>query len=163
VKLPQEIASKEQLDQAVEKLIQTTMKAVEEHTPVAKPSPYAKRWFSPELKSQQVEVNKTRRRWQKSCAREGKDHPTTLDLYAEMKTKRREWTRTIEKAKAAHWKDFLDAASAGTLWKAAAYLGPRENYANMPTLKTESRKSRIARRKPKCSLIASSQRWRNQP
>ena len=41
----------------------------------------------------------------------------------------------IEKTKAAHWNDFLDTARAGTQWKAAAYLGLRDSYANIPPLK----------------------------
>ena len=132
---PREIESEEQLDQAVGSLIQATIKAVEKHVPVSKPSPYAKRWFSPDLKRQQVDVSRTRRKWQESHAEKGRDHPTTLELFAEMKSKCRAWTRMIEKTKVAHWNDFLDTARAGTLWKAAAYLGPRDSYANIPPLK----------------------------
>jgi ribonuclease HI len=52
-----------------------------------------------------------------------------------MRQKRREWTRTVEKAKATHWKQFLDEAKEGQLWKAATYMRPRESYASIPSLK----------------------------
>jgi hypothetical protein len=59
----------------------------------------------------------------------------TVALFTEMRVKRREWTRTIEQTKASHWREFLDNASSGKLWKAATHMGPRKNYANIPPLK----------------------------
>ncbi|GAA93315.1 reverse transcriptase, partial [Aspergillus luchuensis IFO 4308] len=56
------------LDQAVEKLISSTVAALDRHIPRHRPSPYAKWWLSPALKVQQIEVNQARRRWQSSCA-----------------------------------------------------------------------------------------------
>jgi hypothetical protein len=123
-----------QLDQTVNDLIEATQAAVEEHTPPARPCPYSKRWFTPDLKKQQVEVNRARRKWQDSCARRGRNNIITLYLFTEMRTKRREWTRTIERAKATHWKEFLDQAGSGNLWKAARYMEPGDNYANIPPL-----------------------------
>ncbi len=61
-----------------------------------------------------------------------------MSLFEEMCWKRSEWTRTIEKAKAIHWKEFLDRASEGRLWKAASYMGPRESYSSIPALKVGS-------------------------
>lgn len=137
------IDTREQLDEAVAQVIQATTAAVEKYTPLKRPSPYAKRWFTPELKAQQSEVNRLRRKWQKSCAERGREHPTTMTLFTEMRVKRREWTRTIEKTKAAHWKAFLDAASAssGDLWRAAAYMGQRDSYANIPPLRVGDREA----------------------
>ena len=54
-----------------------------------------------------------------------------------MRRKRRVWTKTIEKAKSAHWKAFLDTAGEGHLWKAASYMASRDSYANIPTLKSD--------------------------
>lgn len=74
-------------------------------------------------------------------AAHGEEETTqTRRLFSQkMHTKRREWTRMIEKTKTAHWKEFLDTASSGTLWKAAAYMGPRDNYTNIPPLKVGKR------------------------
>jgi hypothetical protein len=53
----------------------------------------------------------------------------------EMREKRREWTRTIVRAKITHLKEFLDNVGSGNLWKAAMYMGPRDSFANIPSLK----------------------------
>ena len=57
-----------------------------------------------------------------------------MTLFQEMQQKRRAWTRTIEKAKASHWKQFLDEAGEGKLWKAATYMKPREAWGCIPAL-----------------------------
>lgn len=36
--------------------------------------------------------------------------------------------------KATHWKQFLDEAGEGKLWKAATYMKPRETWGCIPTL-----------------------------
>lgn len=50
------------------------------------------------------------------------------------------WTRTIEKAKTSHWKQFLDEAGEGKLWKAATYMKPREAWGCIPTLQVGDNK-----------------------
>jgi ribonuclease HI len=55
-----------------------------------------------------------------------------------MQQKRRAWTRTIEKVKAAHWKQFLDKAGEGKLWKAATYMKPRETWGCVPALHVDA-------------------------
>lgn len=52
---------------------------------------------------------------------------------------RRAWTRTIEKAKKSHWKQFLDETGEGKLWKAATYMKPRDYWGCIPTLNTGGR------------------------
>jgi len=132
------ITSGMELESAVERLITATITAIERFTPYTRPSPYSKRWFTPELKDQQREVNHARRKWQKSCADRGRQDPSTISLFEEMRRKRREWTRSIEKAKSVHWKEFLDKADEGHLWKTASYMSPRNDYANIPTLEVDS-------------------------
>lgn len=61
-----------------------------------------------------------------------------MSLFEDMCRKRRIWTRTIEKAKSVHWKEFLDTAGEGHLWKAASYMAPKDSYANIPPLKVDS-------------------------
>lgn len=129
-----EIKTRPTLDAIVEKLTRITALAVENHTPNRRPSPYSKRWFTPELKVQQSEVNHTRRKWQESCAHQGRDHARSVALFHEMQQKRRTWTRTIEKVKKLHWKQFLDEAGEGMLWKAATYMKPREAWGYVPVL-----------------------------
>ncbi|CDM38421.1 Probable transposable element [Penicillium roqueforti FM164] len=133
-----DIKTRPTLDRVVEKLTSATAQAVDQFTPDTRPAPYSKRWFTPYLKVQQVEVNQLRRRWQASCAELGRDHASTTAAFQTMQSKRRAWTRTIEKAKASHWKQFLDEAGDGKLWKAATYMKPRETWGCTPALKVGS-------------------------
>lgn len=112
-----EIVSQQCLDETVDELITVVEGEVNKHVPETRPSPYAKRWFNPDLKIQQSEVNKLRRKWQECCASSGRDDPRAMRLFTEMHSKRRAWTRAIERAKSSHWKEFLDQASSQTVWK----------------------------------------------
>jgi hypothetical protein len=134
-----EIKTRPTLDDTIQKLIDATTEAVNRHTPDTRPTPYSKRWFTPDLKDQQTNVNKLRRRWQQSCAMLGREHPHTETAFQEMQESRRTWTRTIEKAKASRWKQFLDEAGGGKLWKAATYMKPRDNWGCVPTLRVDNR------------------------
>ena len=134
-----EVRTRPALDEIVERLTEATASAVEDHTPNRRPTPYSKRWFTPELKVQQTEVNKLRRKWQESCAEHGRDYTRSAALFQEMQRKRRAWTRTIEKVKNSHWKQFLDRAGEGMLWKAATYMKPREAWGCVPALHIGSR------------------------
>ena len=129
------IESRQQLDEVVAELTTRVQEVIDRHVPMTRPSPYAKRWFTPELKVQQVEVNKARRTWQERCASHGRTDPTAMQLFTDMHSKRRQWTRTIEKAKASHWREFLDKASSRTVWKATPYLKRQDNYACIPALR----------------------------
>lgn len=129
-----ELKTRPALDEAVERLTDATAIAVDKYTPNLRPTPYSKRWFTPDLKIQQTEVNQLRRKWQESCAELGRSHTRSMILFQEMQQKRRAWTRTIEKVKASHWKQFLDEAGEGKLWKAATYMKPRETWGCIPAL-----------------------------
>ncbi|KAJ5240343.1 reverse transcriptase [Penicillium citrinum] len=133
-----EIKTRPTLDRVVESLTAAMAQAVGRFTPDTRPTPYSKRWFTPDLKVQQVEVNQLRRRWQASCAERGRDHASTTATFQAMQKKRRAWTRTIEKAKATHWRRFLDEAGEGKLWKAATYMKPREAWGCVPALRVGS-------------------------
>lgn len=100
---------------AVEKLTKAT--AVDKHTPDLRPSSYAKRWFTADLKSKQNEVNRIRRRWQESCAEVGRQDPRSMVLFENLRQWLRSWTRTIEEANATHWKQPLDEAGEKKLGK----------------------------------------------
>jgi endonuclease/exonuclease/phosphatase (EEP) superfamily protein YafD len=133
-----QIKTRPTLDRVVENLTLTTAQAVDRFTADTRPTPYSKRWFIPDLKVQQVEVNQLRRRCQASCAELGREHANTTAAFQAMQQKRRAWTRTIEKAKSSHWRLFLDEAGEGKLWKAARYMKPRETWDCVPTLRVGS-------------------------
>jgi hypothetical protein len=62
-----------------------------------------------------------------------------MRIFDDMRERRRAWTRTIEKAKISHWKQFLDEAGEGRLWKAATYMKPRDSWGCIPTLRVGDR------------------------
>lgn len=130
-----EVKTRPALDEIVERLTEATATAANNFTPNVRPTPYSKRWFTPDLKVQQTEVNRLRRKRQQSCAELGRDHARSMALFQGMQQRRRTWTRTIEKAKTSHWRRFLDEAGEGKLWKAATYIKPREAWGRMPTLR----------------------------
>jgi hypothetical protein len=70
----------EALDAIVEKLTEETIRAVDYHTPDARASPYAKRWLTPDLKSQQKGVNHARRRGKRDTASRAKTVEAVLDF-----------------------------------------------------------------------------------
>jgi hypothetical protein len=123
------------LDEIVGKLTEATSVAIGKHTPLLRPTPYSKRWFTPDLKEQQTILNRTRRKWQESCAALGREDARSTALFQTMLQKRRAWNRAIEKAKTVHWKQFLDQAGEGHLWKAATYMKPRDSWSGLPSLK----------------------------
>ncbi|THC87931.1 hypothetical protein EYZ11_012622 [Aspergillus tanneri] len=52
-----EVKTRPALDKVVERFTEVTAAAVDRHTPNLQPTPYSKRWFTPDLKIQQTEVN----------------------------------------------------------------------------------------------------------
>lgn len=110
---PGELNSAEALDTVVERHKSTIANAVDKHTTDLRPSPYSKWWFTADLKAQQKDVNCLRRKWQESCAEVGRADYRTLAMFEDMRQSRRAWTRTIEKAKIFHWKQFLDEPGEG--------------------------------------------------
>jgi hypothetical protein len=62
---PGELDSTKALDTVVDRLTRTTANAVDKHTPDLRPSPYSKRWFTADLKAQQNDVNRLRRKARK--------------------------------------------------------------------------------------------------
>ncbi|KAL2700577.1 hypothetical protein AAEP93_009100 [Penicillium crustosum] len=68
-----EIKTRPALDGMVQKLIEATTAAVNRYTPDVRPTPYSKRWFTPDLKVQQTKANQLRRKWQESCAQLGRE------------------------------------------------------------------------------------------
>lgn len=129
-------------------------------TPDLRPSPYSKRWFTPELKGQQKEVNYLRRKWQESCVELGPQDTRPMSFFRGMRQKRWAWTRAIECAKISHWKQFLDEAGEGKLWKAATYMKPRESWGCIPSLVVSPNELTSNEDKAEAVMEAFPRRWR---
>jgi hypothetical protein len=76
-----DIRTRPTLDRVVQQLTSATAQAVDRFTPNTRLTPYSKRWFTPELKAQQVEVNRLRRSWQTRCAELGRDHANSVAAF----------------------------------------------------------------------------------
>lgn len=59
-------------------------------------------------------------------------------MFAETRERRHKWTRAIEKAKTSHWREFLDKAGEGHMWKAATYMRPRDAYTSIPAINVDT-------------------------
>lgn len=63
-----DIKTRPTLDRVVEELTSATAQAVDRFTPDMRPTPYSKRWFTPDLKVQQVELRRGVTAVSQSCA-----------------------------------------------------------------------------------------------
>lgn len=84
VGLWKEIKTRPALDEAVQTPTELTAATVKQFTPDTRPIPYSKRWFTPNLKVQQVKVNQLRRKWQENCGVLRRDHPLSSAAFQEM-------------------------------------------------------------------------------
>ena len=99
-----------------DQLMDAVTKAVHALTPKAKPSPYAKRWWTTDL-TKLRKMHTYCRNQARSHRRGGQPDPV---LETKARESAKEYHDAIRKQKQAHWQDFL---SDGTnIWQAAKYL-----------------------------------------
>lgn len=115
--LPKEIKDDE-IDQYSTHLVQSVQVALEQHVPVTKPSPYAKRWWTLDLSQLRREYTQLRNR-ARSARRWGGRDPALEGLATDA---RKRFHDTVKRQKECHWDDFLQ--NADNIWKAAKYLQP---------------------------------------
>ena len=95
-----------------------TQMAIEKHCPKAKPSAYAKRWWTQDLTVLRKKYTRARNA-ARSHRRIGWSNPT---LEAETKAARHDFHHEIKRKKKEHWLEFLDDTT--NIWKASKYLDP---------------------------------------
>ena len=112
-----------------DQLMKAVLEAVYALTPKAKPSPYAKRWWTADLTKLRKTYTYLRNR-ARACRRGGQP---LQDLERRAKVASKEYHDAIRKQKRAHWEEFL--ADDTNIWEAARYLQPGHNpFDRVPTL-----------------------------
>jgi hypothetical protein len=116
----------ESLDLIVDKRTKATATAIDHHNPELRPSPYSKRWFTVDLKSQQKDVNRSRRKWQESCANFGRDDPRTMKIFDDMRKAKGMDTNDRESQDIA-LETVPQRSRQREAWKVATYMKPLSN------------------------------------
>jgi hypothetical protein len=129
-----DIISCSDLDATVGRLTSRVSSAIHQLTPVARPSPYSKRWWTPEL----TELRDTYTWARNRCTRARRYGFTLPELEDTAADLRRQYHQAIRDTKRRHWKEFLN--NTDNIWKAARYLEPGDRaMGTVPTLRANDR------------------------
>jgi hypothetical protein len=124
------IRNKEELDQTVERLLSEVSRALAQTCPTIQPSPYCKRWWTPELTQLRNEYTRTRN----LCTRMREYGDKRPDLEDEARKRRQKYHTAIRDRKRQHWKEFLQ--NVNNIWTATRYMVGKCGTAVIPTLQS---------------------------
>ena len=118
------------VDIQAHRILEVVSTAIQRHVPIAKPSPYAKRWWNSDLNQLRHKYTHWRNR-ARAARRAGIYIPEILKECAEAK---RRFFKTVRQQKKHHWTEFLDNTS--NIWQAGRYLDPSANsgFTKIPSL-----------------------------
>ncbi|SCV61221.1 uncharacterized protein FFFS_15790 [Fusarium fujikuroi] len=103
-----------------DRLMGVVLNAIDEVVPRAKPSPYAKRWWTTDL----TKLRRTHTFWRNLARARRRAGQRTDSLEDRAKEAAKEYHDAIRRQKRAHWEDFL--ADWTNIWQGAKYLKPRD-------------------------------------
>jgi ribonuclease HI len=126
----------EDVDIFSHKLLEVVTRAIRKHVPMAKPSPYAKRWWTTDL----TQLRRSYTHWRnraRAIKRAGVYIPEILRQCAEAK---RTFFKTVRQQKKHHWTEFLQDTA--NIWQAGRYLDPLTNtgFTRIPNLTCQDRR-----------------------
>jgi hypothetical protein len=140
--------TKDDLEVAVDKLEATINEVLEEHVARARLSPYAKRWWTEELKTLRDSLSAARNHLT-TTRRRGED---VAEAAASVKLVRRLYMDKIEQCKREHWTEFLDNRE--NIWKAYAYTKTGRASHGIPPL--EDKGTEVTGDREKADLLLTS-------
>ena len=112
----QKIHTKEELENAVNNLVETIQEVLDQEVPTSKPCPYTKRWWTKELTELKREKNKLSKISYRF--RGTPDHP----VHVKHKTAANNLSNRIDEIKKEHWIDWLEDASSKDIYTANKYI-----------------------------------------
>ncbi|KAK4061193.1 hypothetical protein Purlil1_14262 [Purpureocillium lilacinum] len=108
--------------------------AIQDLAPRARPSPYAKRWWTADL----TRLRQIYTFWRNQARARRRAGSPAPELERQAKEAAKEYHDAVRKQKRQHWEEFL--AEDGNIWKASRYLGTRGSASveeKVPPLKKE--------------------------
>jgi hypothetical protein len=108
-----DLSTPEDIDSIADKITDKIEVAVKDHTPIAKPSPYAKRWWTAQLTKLRHDFQKTQRNFNNRPSREAKE---------KMLEARKTYHKAIKTEKRDHWQQWLEEATEKSVWTAHKYV-----------------------------------------
>lgn len=110
--------------------MQVVLEAVNTLTPKAKPSPYAKRWWTRDL----TKLRQVYTYWRNRARAQRRGGEALPELEQQVRTAAKEYHDAIRKQQRLHWDEFL--AEDTNIWKASRYLKPDDGsgWSRIPPL-----------------------------
>ena len=113
------------INTAIANLTNSIKEGIEAWVPLASPSPYTKRWWSPELTTLQKQASRARRAARRFC---------TEDALATWSEAHKSFQRGVRQHKRQHWQDFLASLDDTTLFTASRYATKEQGPCFIPPL-----------------------------